>query len=222
MANYNYRGGGAGLPPIPPVIKTLLTINIVVWVAQIFFAYQDIWLENWGALWSVQSGNFRIWQLITHMFMHESVQVSLDQSKHIVFGHIFFNMFTLWMFGSILENYWGPKRFLQFYMLCGIIAGCAELLLESNGGPAIGASGAIMGVMAGFAYLFPNTELYLFFIPIPIKAKYVITGLVALDLFAVTPAGAGDSVAHWAHLGGALAGLVIVIFWNKTRKKDFY
>ncbi len=212
----NYRLGG-GLPPVPPVVKNLLIINVLVWVAQILFTkFQGISLEDYGALWSVQTGNFKIWQLLTHMFMHEAV----DAGGNLVFTHIFFNMFTLWMFGSTLENFWGSKRFLQFYMMCGLAAGLAQLLLSN--GAAIGASGAIMGVMAAFAYLFPNTELYIMFIPIPIKAKYVVTGFVALDLFGGFGFSGSDSIAHWAHLGGALAGLIIVIYWNRTRKKDFY
>jgi len=95
-------------------------------------------------------------------------------------------------------------------------------LFLGGGGSAIGASGAVMGVMAAFAYLFPNTELYLLFIPIPLKAKYVVGGLIALDLFGGIVPGEADNVAHWAHLGGALVGIIVVIFWNRTRKKDFY
>jgi len=210
----NYRS--SGIAPIPPVIKNLLIINGLVWLAQLYFDKQGIPLEWYGGLWGPGTGNFRIWQLVTHMFMHQAYD-----STGIVFAHIGFNMFALWTFGTILENFWGSKRFLQFYMICGIGAGVAEMLL-GGGGPAIGASGAIMGVMAAFAYLFPNTELYLLFIPIPLKAKYVVGGLIALDLFGGIAPGQADNVAHWAHLGGALIGIIIVIFWNKTRKKDFY
>jgi membrane associated rhomboid family serine protease len=203
MANYSSRGMG----PIPPVIKNLLIINGLVFLAQYVFSKQGIYLELWGALWGLQTGNFKIWQLVTHMFMHGGI------------SHIVFNMFALWMFGSILENFWGGKRFLTFYMICGIIAGLTQLFMQSNG-LAIGASGAIMGVMAGFAYLFPNTELFIMFIPIPIKAKYVVPGFMALDLFGGISG--GDNIAHWAHLGGAFAGLIIVIIWNKTNRKTFY
>jgi membrane associated rhomboid family serine protease len=210
MANNSSRGFGS----IPPVIKNLLIINGLVWLAQIAFIRQGIFLEEYGALWSLDSGNFRIWQLVTHMFMHQAVD-----SQGIVFSHILFNMFALWMFGSTLENFWGGKRFLTFYMLCGIIAGITQLVMQHDGS-AVGASGAIMGVMAGFAYLFPNTELFIMFIPIPIKAKYVIPGFMALDLFGGISG--GDNIAHWAHLGGAFAGLIIVIIWNKTNKKTFY
>ena len=206
-----------GFQSIPPVIKNLLIANVLVWVAQIIFFYQGFPLEEYGALQSLDSGNFKVWQLITYMFMHSAVD-----GTGIVFSHILFNMFTLWMFGSILENVWGGKRFLTFYMICGVFAGVAQLFLQSNFFYAVGASGAIMGIMAAYVYLFPNTEMYIMFIPIPIKAKYVIPGFMMLDLFGAFAPKQGDNVAHWAHLGGAFAGLVLVIFWNKKNKRNFY
>jgi len=205
MANYSRGGFGS----IPPVVKNLLIVNGLVFLAQYVFEGQGIRLEYWGALWGIGTGNFKGWQLVTYQFMHGG------------FTHILFNMFALWMFGSILENFWGARRFFLFYILCGIFAGVAQLLMESNG-YAVGASGAIMGLMAAFAYLFPNTELYIMFIPIPVKAKYVIPGFMALDIFGSIAPQAGDNVAHWAHLGGALAGLIIVIIWNKTNRKTLY
>ncbi len=201
----NYSSGGLG--SIPPVVKNLLIINGLVFLAQYVFEQQDIRLEIWGALWGLRSGNFQVWQLITYMFMHGGI------------SHILFNMFALWMFGMILERFWGAKRFLTFYILCGIFAGITQLVMQPAG-IAIGASGAIMGIMAAFAYLFPNTELFIMFIPIPIKAKYVVPGFMALDIFGGISG--GDNIAHWAHLGGAFAGLIIVIIWNKTNKKTFY
>lgn len=217
MANYGSGGSGIGFGSIPPVVKNLLIINGLVWLAQIAFGKQGFFLENYGALFSIQSGLFRGWQLITYMFMHQA----LDSQGGIVFAHIGFNMFALWMFGGTVENFLGSKRFLVFYLLCGIFAGVAQLIMQSNG-YAIGASGAIMGISAAYAYLFPNTELYIMFIPIPVKAKYVIPGFIALDLFSGLSDTAGDNVAHWAHLGGALAGLIIVMIWNKTDRKNFY
>ena len=201
----NYSSGGLG--SIPPVVKNLLIINGLVFLAQYVFERQDIRLEIWGALWGLRSGNFKVWQLITYMFMHGGI------------SHILFNMFALWMFGMILERFWGPKRFLTFYIICGIFAGITQLIMQPEG-IAVGASGAIMGIMAAFAYLFPNTELFIMFIPIPIKAKYVVPGFMALDIFGGISG--GDNIAHWAHLGGAFAGLIIVIIWNKTNKKTFY
>lgn len=214
MANYS-SGGGFGA--IPPVVKNLIIINGLIWLAQIAATKQGILLEQWGALSPLRSEFFRIWQIITYMFMHQAVYAN----GSIAFAHILFNMFALWTFGSMLENFWGPKRFLTFYMLCGIFAAVAQLLTQSNG-YAVGASGAIMGVCAAFAYLFPNTELYLMFIPIPIKAKYLIPGFILLDLFSGIAPQTDDNVAHWAHLGGALAGLIIVIIWNKTNRNKFY
>jgi rhomboid-like protein len=139
------------------------------------------------------------------------------------FFHIFFNMFALYMFGKILENVWGPKRFLNFYLLCGIGAALMHLLVEYvQGGysAALGASGAVMGVAVGFAYLFPNTELFLMFIPIPIKAKWAIMAYVVYDL--VFGIAGGDNIAHFAHIGGALTGFILVLIWNKSDKKRFY
>lgn len=198
-----------GFQSLPTVTKNLLIANVVVFVAQFLAEKQGIDLVTWGGLWSVDSGNFKVWQLVTHMFMHGG------------FFHILFNMFGLYMFGAILENRWGPKRFFNFYMICGLVAATTQLLFGGFG-VAIGASGAVMGIFAAFAYLFPNTPLYIMFIPIPIKAKFVIPGLILLDIFGAVSPRTSDNVAHWAHLGGALAGLALVIFWNKTNRKTFY
>lgn len=201
----------SGISDLPPVVKNLLIINALVFLLQLFAEnspYEEI--VAYGQLMPFNSGFFKIWQPITYMFMHGG------------WSHIFFNMFTLWMFGRILENFWGSKRFLQFYIICGVAAGAAHLL--TSDGSAVGASGAIMGLMAAFAYLFPNTELYLMFIPIPVKAKYVLPALMAIDLFGGVYKTAGDNVAHWAHLGGALAGFLIVLFWNRSKgnRRNFY
>lgn len=201
----------SGISNLPPVVKNLLIINGLVFLAGFVFKDSEIaTYMAYGALWPIDSGFFRIWQPITHLFMHGG------------FGHIFFNMFTLWMFGRILENFWGSKRFLQFYLICGIAAAAAHLLTSDSA--AVGASGAIMGLMAAFAYLFPNTELFIIFIPVPIKAKYVVPGLMALDLFGGVQNNPDDNIAHWAHLGGAIAGLIIVMIWNKGKgnRRNFY
>jgi rhomboid-like protein len=166
-----------------------------------------------------------------------------------MFAHILFNMFALWMFGRILENVWGGKRFLFFYLICGVGAAIAHLaveyfqyqqiidlahLYESQGQHdmanqlldipvyAVGASGAIMGVLVAFAFLFPNTELFIMLIPIPIKAKWAVLGFVAIDLFSGISRISGDNVAHFAHLGGAVTGFLIVLYWNKTNRKTLY
>ncbi len=231
MANYSYGGGMAS---IPPVVKTLLLINVAVFIAQAAVPG----LDEWGALHYWTSDLFRPHQLVTMMFFHGG------------FTHILFNMLVLWMFGSTLESFWGSKRFLNFYMICGIGASVVTLLsvpftaglfakhagalAEGFSVPqivegykqqysALGASGALMGVMAAYAYLFPNTEVMVFPLPIPIKVKYLFPVYMLVDLFGGLGIGiAGDNVAHFAHLGGALIGFIIVLLWNKTNRKTFY
>jgi membrane associated rhomboid family serine protease len=145
--------------------------------------------------------------------------------SHGSIGHIFFNMFALFMFGKTLENVWGPKRFLNFYLLSGIGAAVVHLAVQYYMGgyaPAVGASGAVMGVLVAFAYLFPNTELFILFIPFPIKAKWAVIGYVLIDLFGGIANVSGDNIAHFAHLGGALTGFILVLIWNKGNSRGFY
>jgi membrane associated rhomboid family serine protease len=231
--------------PFPPIIKNLIIINLLVWVAQMVFqdSYQ---LTNRIALYPIDSPWFEPYQIATHMFAHAIQPPGFPM-------HIIFNMFTLWMFGRTLENYWGPKRFLFFYLACGVGAAAVHLLVQHlqydpqlireltiarlTGNEALydqlitqakflssalGASGAVMGVVIGFAYLFPNTEFFLLFFPFPIKAKWVALGLVAMDLFGGFNPTSDSGIAHFAHLGGALTGFIIVLIWNKTNKKTFY
>jgi membrane associated rhomboid family serine protease len=173
---------------------------------------------------------FKPFQIITHMFMHEGLM------------HIFFNMFNLYMFGTILERVWGPKRFLEFYFITGFgamllhtgvqaiqiyhISGSiapsnmmiqpgSQLWLIINE-PTIGASGAIFGLLAAFALLFANTELYIYG-AIPVKAKYLVGGLIAYELWRGFANDPGDNVAHFAHLGGALIGFIMIRIWRRDR-----
>lgn len=204
MAYNNYRPSQR----TTPVVLNLIIINAIVFVAQIVFD------STWGltdkiALYSYNSGVFEPYQLITHMFAHGG------------FLHILFNMYALWMFGSVLERVWGPKKFLIFYLVCGLAAGVTQMFFVSNGA-AIGASGAVMGLLAAFAYTFPNTEFFILPIPFPIKAKYMAAIYAAIDLFGGFQPGNGDGVAHFAHLGGLVMGFILVIIWNKTDKKTFY
>ena len=230
MSNFRFTKPEA----FPAIIKNLIIINVIVWLAQMMYDKQFD-LTNKLGLWTIQSEEFKPYQIVTHMFTH---------SPTMPF-HIIFNMFTLWMFGRVLENIWSHKRFLFFYLACGIGAAiCHELVqyfqyekmlevfssgdiirarrMMLNFGPAVGASGAVMGVMVAFAFLFPNTELFIMLIPIPIKAKWAILGFVALDLFGGVNPTSGDNIAHFAHLGGALTGFIIVYIWNKTNKRRFY
>jgi len=232
-----FRPGGFQI--LPPVIKNLIIINVLVFLAtQTFGPVIEATMTNILALHNVQSAFFRPHQLVTYLFMHGGWQ------------HIFFNMLALWMFGAQLENYWGAKRFLIFYMVSGIGAGIAHLavlyfefapimdqihalpieaqqqyLLDPNlafNGTTVGASGAVFGCLAAFGYLFPNSEMIIIPIPFPLKAKWVVLGYAALELFSGVRGSAGDNVAHWAHLGGGLVGLLLVIYWNRNNRKTFY
>jgi membrane associated rhomboid family serine protease len=219
----------------PPIVKNLIIINVLVFVGQLVLTGNPINLTEHIMLYPVQHPDFRPYQIATHMFAHSPN----------MFFHILFNMFGLWMFGKILENVWGPKRFLFFYLACGVgaallhmgvnyfawenmeaayAAGNIEAAQEyANGlGPALGASGAVMGIFAAFAFLFPNTELYIMFIPFPINAKWAVLGLAAFDLLGGVTSYGGSNIAHFAHLGGALTGFIIVLIWNKTGRKRFY
>lgn len=229
-----FRPGGFNV--IPPVIKNIVIFSVLVFFAQLTFQSREtINMEGLFALHDIRSVYFKPHQLITYIFLHGD------------FGHIFFNMFAVWMFGSILENLWGGKRFLIFYMLTGIGAGMLHLLVlyieltpvveeisrTSPFDPAIrglyaelntstlGASGSVFGCLAAFGYLFPNSLIYLYFL-FPIKAKWFVMIYGAIELFMGIQNSAGDNVAHWAHLGGAGVGILLVWIWNKTNRKTFY
>jgi membrane associated rhomboid family serine protease len=228
---------GNSLQRNTPAVFNLIIINVLVFLAQILITQFNV--TEWGALHYYTSPLFHPHQLITNMFMHDPDN----------FFHIIFNMFVLWMFGSILEKFWGSRKFLIFYLICGIGASIvielfipfsaeqfiksvdaipdglskAQLLeLYKQQYEALGASGAIMGVMSAFAYLFPNTELYVMFIPIPLKAKFVIPAFILIDLFGGLHQFKGDNVGHFAHLGGALVGFLLVLYWNKTDREKLY
>jgi membrane associated rhomboid family serine protease len=192
------------------VIKNLLIINGVIFFLQLLMQGLTIqgipgayFLDHWFALNPI-GNNFQIWQLITYQFMHGS------------FTHILFNMFALWMFGMEIENLWGSKKFLYYYLLCGVTAGLFQIfltpLLTGLAAPTIGASGAIYGVMIAFAVIFPDRYIFLYFF-IPIKAKYLITFLIIIEFFAISP---GSNIAHLAHLGGALAGFIFILLDKNT------
>jgi membrane associated rhomboid family serine protease len=202
-----YNNSGNSFQRTTPVVLNLIIINALVFIAQLFLD-KSIGITDLFALYPYDSGFFKPYQLVTTMFTHAG------------FMHILFNMYALWMFGSVLERVWGPKRFLIFYLVCGLAASVAQLFLSDY--PAVGASGAIMGLLAGFAYLFPNTEFFILPIPFPIKAKYMVAIYAGIDLFGGLHGGKADNIAHYAHLGGLVMGFVLVIIWNKTNKKTFY
>lgn len=223
---------------LPPIIKNLVIINSLVFLAQYTLAAKgSSVLEDMFALHTWQSPLFRPWQFVTHLFMHGDL------------GHIFSNMFALWMFGSILENLWGPKRFLIFYSCCGLGAAFCHMVvlyfenqelittfsilpaeqqlfyqnrfLETLNAATLGASGAVFGCLAAFGYLFPNTYIYLYFF-LPLKAKWFVLIYAGFELYMAIRSSAGDNIAHVAHLGGAVVGLILVYFWNKTNRRKFY
>ena len=198
-----------------PVVKNLVIINVLVFLAQSAMPGLEPLLMGHYPL----GANFEPWQVITHMFMHGSLT------------HIFFNMFALVVFGSALERAWGSKRFLQYYMLCGIGAffiyeatvGYEVLQLtnsisyEGVAGRVVGASGCVYGLLLGFGMLFPNTELILLFPPIPIKAKYFVILYGLLELSMAMSNNQGDNVAHVAHLGGMVIGYILIKKWQNSR-----
>jgi membrane associated rhomboid family serine protease len=219
---------------LPVVIKNLIIINALVWLAQITVGRDLISIEDLFALHHFSSPYYHFWQFITYMFLHSSES----------FFHILFNMFALWMFGSILENLWGPARFLAFYIVCGLGAGITQALAltydisQYNTAyelgqisidqlymlinvPTLGASGAVMGIFAAFAYTFPNSQMIILPIPFPIKAKWALLGLAVLDIIGGVSS-ESTGIAHFAHLGGAAVGIVIVLIWNRKNRNHFY
>jgi len=205
--DYNRPSGFGSFGLFPPVIKNLLIINGAIFLLMTMMqniVFNGVPAENiiihWFALMPLGEG-FQVWQLITYQFLHGG------------FTHILFNMFALWMFGAEIENTYGSKKFLFYYLLCGIGAGLLHLFLSPvlTGAlaPTIGASGAIYGVMIAFAMFFPDRLIYLYFF-IPVKAKYFIAFMVVFEFLAVDSVGSG--VAHLAHLGGALVGFLFILF----------
>jgi membrane associated rhomboid family serine protease len=231
-------------------VKQLLILNILFFIGAQFVPQATDLL----ALHYFESDKFKLWQPISHMFMHGGLM------------HIFFNMFALVSFGSALEHFWGPKKFLFFYFTCGLGAALihsginyyyfhdglntlvlngfkeTEILNLINEGkfmtswqavlapetfenmigaltPTVGASGAIYGLLVAFAFMFPNAELALLFIPVPIKAKYFVPGIVLLDLFSGVTGYSifGGGIAHFAHVGGALFGFIMMWYWKKNQ-----
>ena len=188
---------------LPPAVKNLLIINIIVFLGSELIGDP---MYQYFALFPIGSAFFRWWQFVTHMFMHGS------------FAHIFFNMWSLIVFGPVLERMWGSKKFLLYYFVCGLgAAGCHELVLFLQGAsniPTVGASGAIYGLLLGFGMLYPNYVLTLVFPPVSLKAKWFVVIFAAIEL--VTGIlGTSDGVAHFAHLGGMLFGLILLLFWKK-------
>jgi len=224
----------------PPVVKNLMIINVLVFLTQNIVGQREEGLvENWFALHDLHSVYFKPHQLITHMFMHGS------------FAHLFFNMFGLWMFGAAIEHRYGAKRFLQFYIISGLGAAFLHMgvlyveiepmmkiyralpedqQIELMNTPAffyklnaatLGASGAVFGCLAAFGYLYPNSIIMINFL-LPMKAKWLVLIYAGMELFLAFRTGTAAGIAHFAHLGGALTGFLLVYFWNKRNRRTFY
>lgn len=187
----------------PPAVKYLL-----IWNGIFFLLTSSIFGIGWTPLGSLLApylvlqpfGNgFLPWQLVTYMFLHADI------------SHIFFNLFALWIFGQALENLWGTRRFLLYYFLTGIGAGLIHIFIE--GASAIGASGAVFGILLGFGMMFPNQYIILLFPPIPIKAKYFVGIYGAFELFSGLSR-SDSGVAHFAHLGGLVVGFILIKLWK--------
>lgn len=213
MSAYNYNSRGdyrpqfGGFRFFPPVLKNIILITVGVYILQMVFqsglTFGGEPIHNWFVrtfyLWPLGS-HFMPWQLVTYMFLHGG------------FFHIFFNMLMLWMFGMELENTWGSKKFLIFYLTTGIAAGLANLFIAplfSTPGPTIGASGGVYAVLVAFAMMFPDRYIYLYFF-LPVRAKYMISFFILLEVFNGI-SGTMDGIAHIAHLGGAVVGAIWVV-----------
>ncbi len=217
---YYYDNGNNFISQIPTVTKNLVAINILMFIATL--VNENFMVANF-AMFYPASPFFKPWQILTHMFMHGG------------FWHIFFNMYSLLMFGSILERSLGPKKYLVFYFVTGLGAvalhtgvewlqarvfianGIAQAYQQLLVTPTLGASGAIYGVLIGFAMLYPQARLTLIFPPIPMTAKWLVIIFAAIELFSGIN-GIQDSVAHFAHLGGMIFGWLLIRWWRKHGK----
>lgn len=207
----------------PPAVKNLLIINVLVFLAAEFMPHSfREWMFQYLAVYPVQSRLFMPHQLVTYMFMHAG------------FSHLFFNMFALWMFGRQMEYDLGSRRFLVYYMVCGVGAALIQMgvnWLEMSGMsgagaamyaavPTVGASGAIFGILLGFGMMHPNARIMLLIPPIPMKAKWFVIGYGVIELL-VGISGRMDGVAHFAHVGGMLWGFALLYYWKKRGKIFF-
>jgi membrane associated rhomboid family serine protease len=186
---------------ITEAVKHLIIINVIVFLVLTLAGNAGWDLRDYFILQTLDTGGFKPVQLVTNMFTHLGV------------SHIFFNMLVLFFLGPMVESALGPKRFLFLYLAAGILGGVTQMLLSTNAG-IFGASGATMGVTFAFAGMFPNMRLMLLFPPIPIKAKYLALGILAIDLFSGV-ARTNSGIGHFAHVAGALVGFLLIVYWGK-------
>ncbi|KAA6341778.1 Rhomboid protease GluP [termite gut metagenome] len=221
---------------MPTITKNLIIINVLLLFGTLIAQRYGIDLVNYLGLHFFLAENFNVAQLFTYLFMHGG------------FGHVFFNMFAVWMFGTVLERTWGPKRFLFYYIVCGIGAGIVQEItqyieykmvlsqyINVNTGTGIipmsdylnmmntvGASGAVYGILLAFGMLYPNQRMFIFPLPVPIKAKYFVVGYAVIELLLGIANNARDNVAHFAHLGGMIFGFILIRYWKKKDKTYYY
>ncbi len=191
----------------PPVVLNLMIVNCLVLMATNLLGF-DI-LYKYFALWGVDSPLFKLYQVVTYMFMHADI------------NHLFFNMFSLWMFGRTLEQVMGQKRFLTYYMVCGIFAGLIQIAVSyatHSLTPTVGASGSVFGLLLAFGVMFPNTVIMLLIPPIPIKAKWFVMIYGVIELF-LGVSGRQIGVAHFAHLGGMIGGYLLLMYWKRVNSR---
>ena len=235
--NNQYRPSGFGYLPV--VTKNIIIINVIFFIATQLLASRGISLVDFFGLHYHLASEFKPHQFITYIFMHGNL------------GHIFFNMFGVFIFGQVLEQVWGPKRYLIFYLLTGLGAALVQYLIMHfqvekiltgyneeinreifdigrksrlinekfeliNAQVVVGASGSLFGLLGAFGMLFPNRELYLYFL-FPIKAKWLVILYGAFELFSGLRNNPHDNVAHFAHIGGLVVGVILVLIWRKDR-----
>lgn len=219
---------------IPTVTRNLLLINTIAFIATFIFGRMGIQLDSVFGLHFFLASHFSLYQLFTYMFLHGG------------FTHLFFNMFALWMFGCVIERVWGARRFIFYYIICGIGAGItqeiaqfAELMIMNpqlsvadafrlpetiadslNLWRTIGASGSVYAILLAFGMTFPNERIFIFPLPIPIKAKWFVMFYVAIELF-MALGSSNDGIAHTAHLGGMLFGFLMIRFWRKHPSQNY-
>lgn len=207
--------------PLTPITKNLIILNVLVYLVSNFWMFPKLY--EWFSVFYIESPHFKVWQIITHMFMHAPFQGGGGIT------HILFNMFTLWSFGPIMEQVLGPKKYVLLYFLSGLGAyffNCGWNFIKIyelgvnpeliNNIPMLGASGAIAGVIAAFATLSPDSKIAIMFIPIGIKAKYLMAAAVLISLY-LGLTGSAQGIAHFAHIGGAVVGFIYIYFWKKDK-----
>lgn len=205
--SYYYDNGGRGgfMSNVPKAVKHIILINVLMLVLTYL---NNPLMSRWFALNPI-SFIWKPWQLVTYMFMHGGI------------GHLFFNMYTLFIFGSVLENVWGTKKFLTFYFVTGIGAALVNIGVQYLTGSfalTVGASGAIYGILMGYAMLYPDSMLTLIFPPVSMKAKWFVLIFAGIELLLGISNNPADNVAHFAHLGGLIFAFLLIMFWKKKHR----